>query len=158
MPAFRMILTTLTSVMVMCNALLCMCGPALANTHSSAGTGAANLAPVSAGSSHCHGHAGKAGEAPRGEDGHETPDPPLDCPDHQGGCGCHSSLAATDLKPVQPTLSHAEFPIALLALLPAWHSPAHEADGDHLRFAAFADLPPPGRTISLLRLHCALIL
>lgn len=142
MDPFRAILPTLTALMVLLNALLCMCGPA-----SAAATGTEPAAVASQPS--CHGQTAPAdGEQGRDDDSHN----------HGTGCDCHSSAVATDAKPVQLSAGHSGLPSgALLALLPFWQGLSLEGVLPRLRGDYSLTLAFPAQQSSLLRLHCALI-
>ena len=145
MPIARSILPVLTSVMVLCNALLCLCGPAHTAAIRPAVVPTARHEPAEAASCCSHG----AEARPDEHAGHGS--------GHGHGCDCLKS-SVTEAKPV-PAFQPADLPAILFAALPAWGEdawgivPAARETRERTPEAR-----PAGSGDTLLRLHCALIL
>lgn len=134
MSLLRHILPSLTAVMVLCNALLCLCGPVRAETGESSATPA------------CHGQTElettDQGDAP--------------AHGHDGNCDCHGAAAVSEATPTSPVTPPSELSTPLLVSLPTWQL-LPLSDGPSVASAIRASsVRPPGNAGSLLRQHCAL--
>lgn len=130
----RHILPSLTAVMVLCNALLCLCGPVRAET-SEASTASA-----------CHGQ-------PEAETVNQGDAP---AHGHDGNCDCHGAAVVSEATPSSPVTPPSEMVTPLLVSLPPWQL-LPLSDGPSVAAAIRASsVRPPGNAGSLLRQHCAL--